>query len=110
MRHPKRSIRMFPAAKISRPLLYGSGIASAGVGRQMARYFFDLVGNGRSIFDFQGHMFPDHRIAHEQAQLLALNLHVEEDEAFVGGRVDVCDVKGGVMFSVAICVPEQLAA
>jgi hypothetical protein len=76
--------------------------------RQMARYFFDLIGHHRSLFDFQGHTFSDRYKAHEQAQLLALDLQVEEDEEFMGGRVDVCDVRGGVMFSVT--VPEQLAA
>lgn len=76
----------------------------------MARYFFDLVGHHRSFFDFQGHPFSDQYKAHEQAELLALDLQIEEDEEFVGGRVDVRDIKGGVMFSVAIRVPDQLAA
>jgi hypothetical protein len=76
----------------------------------MARYFFDLIGHNRSVFDFHGGTFSEGYKAHEQAQLLALNLQVEEDEAFIGGRVNVRDASGGVMFSVVIRDPEQLAA
>jgi hypothetical protein len=74
----------------------------------MTRYFFDLVGHSRSIYDFHGQLFEPLK-AQEQAQLLALNMLVEEDEDFVGGQVDVRDAKGGVMFSVAIHAPEQRA-
>lgn len=99
---------MLVAAGNSRSLVYACGTASEEWA--MARYFFDLIGHSRSIFDFHGGTFSDRYEAHEQAQLLALNLQVEEDEAFVGGRVHVRDAQGGVMFSVEIHEPEQLAA
>ncbi len=76
----------------------------------MARYFFDLIGHSRSIYDFHGRALSEPLKAHEQAQMLALNVEVEDDEDFVGGRIEVRDVKGGVVFSVAIRVMEQLAA
>ncbi len=73
----------------------------------MRRYFFDLVGQGRCLYDFHGRQFPDPAAAREAAQLIALNVEIEE---FASGRVDVRDARGGEVFFIVIRVAEQCAA
>jgi hypothetical protein len=69
----------------------------------MARYFFDVVGQTRSEYDFRGTLFSDPRQAHSWAELLALDLEVDSDEqGLVGGRVGVRSTDGRELFSIPI--------
>ncbi len=73
----------------------------------MIRYFFDCVGQSRRLYDFHGRRLSGDGEAQQLAELLALNLDVEGDEEFVGGRVEVRNPQGGTLLFVAIPRPEQ---
>src|SRR4051794_2020598 len=56
----------------------------------MTRYFFDVVGNSQSAYDFRGGLFSHLQAAYDWGQLLALDLEVGSgEEEPVGGRVGV---------------------
>ena len=76
----------------------------------MRRYFFDIVGLGRVIYDFHGRLFSNPIDAQQVAQLLALNAEVEGDEEVAGGRIEVRDANGGSFFSVVIRAAEYAVA
>ncbi len=67
----------------------------------MRRYFFDLLGGGRSEYDFSGTLFPDAQQAFNWAQLLAIDFEVAGEE-FRGGRLGVRNIDGRELFSIPI--------
>lgn len=69
----------------------------------MCRYFFDLVGEGRSEYDYRGRDLPSPQSAYHLAELIAVDLVVEEQELWCGWTVKVRNVQGREMF----CVPVQ---
>ena len=74
----------------------------------MQRYFFDVVGLGRSEFDYRGREFSCAEKALHQAELIAL------DECYLGERIgwtiSVSDAAGRKYFSVPVNNPELIAA
>lgn len=75
----------------------------------MKRYFFDLVDNGRSEFDYRGREMPSAEKARELAELIAIDESARG--ARIGWRVRVSDASGKAHFSVAISeLPELVAA
>lgn len=69
----------------------------------MSRYFFDLVGEERSEYDYSGRNLPSPENAYQLAELIAVDLAVEEQEVWYGWTVKVRNVQGLEMF----CVPVQ---
>jgi Domain of unknown function (DUF6894) len=67
----------------------------------MTRYFFDVVGRGRSEYDFSGTLFPDPQQAFNWAQLLAIDFEMAGDD-FLGGRLGVRSIDGRELFSIPI--------
>jgi hypothetical protein len=69
----------------------------------MRRYFFDLVGKERSEYDYSGRELPTPESAHQLAELIALDLALEEQEPWYGWSVNVRNAEGCEMF----CVPVE---
>lgn len=75
----------------------------------MSRYFFDLVGAERSKYDYTGRELPSPENAYQLAELIAVDLAVEDQDPWYGWTVKVRNVQGREMFCVAV-KPEYLAA
>lgn len=69
----------------------------------MRRYFFDLVGEERSEYDYRGRDLPSPESAYQFAELIAVDLAVDEQEPWCGWAVKVRNAQGREMF----CVPVQ---
>ncbi len=75
----------------------------------MRRHFFDVVGRGRSEYDFSGTFFPDAQQAFNWAQLLAIDFEMAGEE-FLGGRLGVRSIEGRELFSIPIDQSEAACA
>jgi hypothetical protein len=69
----------------------------------MSRYFFDLVGKGLSQYDYSGRVLPAPESALHLAELIAVDLALEEEEPWYGWSVKVRNAEGREMF----CVPVE---
>jgi len=76
----------------------------------MKKYFFDVVGQGRSEYDFRGSEFSEPQKAFQLAQLLALDVEVGAEEEFSGGSINVHNAHGHKLFSVPIGDLDLIAA
>jgi uncharacterized protein DUF6894 len=76
----------------------------------MKKYFFDLVGEGCSEYDFRGREFAEPQRAFHLAQLLAIDLEVGGGDAFSGGSINVRNADGHQLFTVPIREAELIAA
>jgi hypothetical protein len=76
----------------------------------MTRYFFDVVGNVQSQYDFRGRAFSEPQKAYQLAQLLALDLEMDGDQEFVGKHVAVRTETGHSLYSVCVRAPELVDA
>jgi hypothetical protein len=68
----------------------------------MTRYFFDVVGSGRSEYDYRGQYLPSPEKAYRLAELIALDLGVETENEWAGSAVAVRTPEGQQLFSVAV--------
>ena len=75
----------------------------------MRRYFFDLTGAGRSEYDYTGRELPSPESAYRLAELIAVDLAVDDQEPWYGWTVNVRNVQGREIFCVAV-KPGYLAA
>lgn len=75
----------------------------------MSRYFFDLVGAEQSKYDYTGRELPSKENAYQLAELIAVDLAVEDEAPWYGWAVKVRNVQGREICSVAV-KPEYLAA
>jgi len=76
----------------------------------MKKYFFDVVGQRRSEYDFRGRDFAEPQKAFQLAQLLALDLGVASEDEFSGGSINVRSADGQKLFSVSIHGCDLIAA
>jgi hypothetical protein len=76
----------------------------------MKKYFFDLIGQGCSEYDFRGRDFAEPQKAFQLAQMLALDLEVSGGDDFAGGSINVRNADGHKLFTVPIGEPELVAA
>ena len=77
----------------------------------MTRYFFDLLGQTRSEYDFTGALFSDAQEAFNWAELLALDLEMAGDEQpLIGSRLGVRRTDGCELFSIPIGEAEMACA
>jgi hypothetical protein len=77
-------------------------------GAILVKYFFDIVGNGRSNLDYTGRVLASLRLAYDAAELLAMDLAVTSgDDA--GLMVNVFSTEGSLLFSIPV-QPSYLAA
>ena len=74
----------------------------------MTRYFFDVIGNGRSILDYAGQALSSPQLAYDAAELLAMDLAVKSSDE-EGLIVNVCSVEGSRLFSIPV-QPSYLVA
>ena len=65
------------------------------------RYFFDIVGHGRSELDYIGRILPTPEIAYDAAEFMAFDLVVKREEA-IGWAVNVSSVEGYKLFSIPV--------
>jgi hypothetical protein len=79
-------------------------------GAEMKRYFFDVIGEKGSEYDFRGRDFAEPNKAYQLAQLLALDLEVGGSDEFSGGSINVRNADGHRLFSVQIREAELIAA
>ena len=68
----------------------------------MSRYFFDLIGQRRSVYDYRGRCLPALDSARSLAELMALDLAMNVEDEWLGWTVDVRDVEGSSLFSVTV--------
>jgi hypothetical protein len=69
----------------------------------MNRYFFDVVGHGRSELDYTGRLLPSPERAYDAAELMAFDLVVKW-EATIGWAVNVSSAEGRKLFSIPVQV------
>jgi len=65
-------------------------------------YFFDVVGNEGSALDYTGRMLRTADEAHSAAELMALDLAVEQTDELTVSEVTVSDAHGRKLFSIPI--------
>jgi hypothetical protein len=68
----------------------------------MKRYFFDFVGRHSCEYDCCGRDLPTAEHAHELAELIALDLGIEEDDGWTGWSVNDAMPRGREFFSVPV--------
>jgi hypothetical protein len=68
----------------------------------MNQYFFDLVREGASQYDYRGRLFADPEKARGLAELMAIDLAIEADGSWLGWSIKVCNAKGLHLFSVPV--------
>jgi hypothetical protein len=68
----------------------------------MTRYFFDVVGHGRSELDYTGRILPTPESAYDAAELMAFDLAVKQEDATIGWAVKVSNVEGHKLFSIPV--------
>jgi hypothetical protein len=68
----------------------------------MKRYFFDLVGQQRSEYDYRGRVFSDSENAQQLAELMALDLGIEPEGEWSGWSIAVRNAQGQQFFSVPV--------
>jgi hypothetical protein len=78
----------------------------------MKRYFFDVVREGLSEFDFRGYEFATPEKAFQLAELIAIDLEISPPQGqWAGSLVKVRDTRGREFFSRRVEEPEpELAA
>jgi hypothetical protein len=75
----------------------------------MSRYFFDLVREGRAEYDYRGRDLPTSESAYQLAELIAVDLAIDEQESWCGWMVKVRNVEGREIGCVCV-QPGYLAA
>lgn len=68
----------------------------------MRRYFFDVVGDQRTEYDYHGSELPTPEKAYELANLIALDLAIEPDGQWNGWAVKVCSAEDHQYFTVPV--------
>jgi hypothetical protein len=68
----------------------------------MTRYFFDVVGDGRTELDYVGYLFSTAKEAYETAELMAHDLVVKSLDEISNCTVEVSDADGHKLFSVPL--------
>ena len=76
----------------------------------MCRYFFDVIGEYDSEFDYIGREFAAPENGIEFAKLLAIDLEIMREGARVGSTVVMRDPLGRSYFAARVEAPEQVAA
>jgi hypothetical protein len=68
----------------------------------MQIYFFDLVGQSRSEYDYRGRKFSEPCQAFQLAQLIAHDLEVDAADDLAGWTVNVRSIDGQKIFEIPI--------
>jgi hypothetical protein len=68
----------------------------------MTRYFFDIVGHGRSQLDYKGRVLPTPESAHDAAETMAFDLAVTSESETIGWAVNVSNTEGQKLFSIPV--------
>ena len=68
----------------------------------MEKYFFDLVGQDQSQYDYRGQVFSGPEKAVRLAELIALDLEMRGEGEWSGWRVNVRSAHGEEYFSVPV--------
>jgi hypothetical protein len=76
----------------------------------MNKYFFDVVSQHRSEYDYQGCALDAPEEALRLAELVALDLEVESDGGRAGWSVAVRDAQGRQYFSIPVQCTDLVAA
>jgi hypothetical protein len=76
----------------------------------MQRYFFDVSTKSHVQYDYRGRDFSNSDQARQLAELIALDVECTEGDELVATEVQVRDIKGRHLFSVAVREPELIAA
>jgi hypothetical protein len=66
------------------------------------RYFFDVVGHGRSELDHTGRILPTIERAYDAAELMAFDLVVKREDETIGWAVNVSNAEGHKLFSIPV--------
>jgi hypothetical protein len=66
------------------------------------RYFFDIVGRGRSELDYTGRILAAPERAYDLAELMALDVGVRREDETLGWAVNVSGIEGRTLFSIPV--------
>jgi hypothetical protein len=76
----------------------------------MCRYFFDLVGQKRTEYDFRGREFSSLEDAFQMAEIIAIDLELKSEGEWRGWSVEVRNSDSGHLFSVPVQSVDVIAA
>jgi hypothetical protein len=79
-------------------------------GLVMNRYFFDVVSGGRAEYDYRGRELLSPEEAFQLAELIAIDLGVQDEMCGFGRTIKVCNTHGHEVFSVPVPVADLVAA
>jgi hypothetical protein len=71
----------------------------------MQKYFFDLVGEDGSQYDYRGRVLAAPDKAYRLAELIALDLDIRGEGEWSGWSIKVRDAQGQQIFSVPVPSP-----
>ena len=76
----------------------------------MQRYFFDVAARSHVHYDYRGREFGRAEQARELAELIALDIECTDGDDLAGAEIQVRDVSGQHLYSIAVRTPELIAA
>jgi hypothetical protein len=76
----------------------------------MKRYFFDVISQSGSEYDYRGREFPTPEQAFQMAELMALDLQLCPKGDWAASSINVRDSYGTEFFSTRVHPPELAAA
>jgi hypothetical protein len=79
-------------------------------GKNMKKYFFDRVGSDRAEYDYRGRDLPSLDAARRLAELIALDLEIDQDGTWSGWAVSVRDAVGQQFLSVPVSASDLVMA
>jgi hypothetical protein len=68
----------------------------------MTRYFFDIVGDGRTELNYVGCLFQTAKEAYGRAELIAHDVVVKAIDETISGAVEVSDAEGRKLFLIPL--------
>jgi hypothetical protein len=76
----------------------------------MTRFFFDVKGSNSIEHDFSGRCLPNINEAQQAAELIAMDLGCTRVDASSPMEVEIRDAKGCLLVSIAVQLPDAIAA
>jgi hypothetical protein len=76
----------------------------------MKRYFFDVISQAGSAYDYRGREFPSPEQAYQMAELMALDLQLCPPGEWAASSINVRDSFGTEFFTMRVQPPELQAA
>jgi len=76
----------------------------------MNKFFFDRVSRDRSEYDYRGLEFPTLEKARQLAELIALDLGIEDEGSWAGWTISVRSADGKQLLTIPVRAGDRIAA